>query len=153
MRTFSLLKGLPVLNEEQHRIGTICDLAISGEGIVTGLLMKRNAMFTKNCLIPLSDVLAYDKRSLTIRSTAQLKPFKQLMAYTFAHKQAIANKMIVDGDGERLGLLEDVYFSERAGRIVAYEISNGFFSDITEGKRMIHTAEPPSFKGDTIVIS
>ena len=40
-------------------------------------------------------------------------------------------------EGERLGILEDVYFMEEVGTIVGYELSDGFFSDIMEGKRVV----------------
>ena len=47
--------------------------------------------------------------------------------------------MMISKEGERLGLLEDVYFLEEVGTIVGYELSDGFFSDIMEGKRVIKT--------------
>lgn len=39
----------------------------------------------------------------------------------------------MSNEGKKLGLLEDVYFMEEVGTIVGYELTDGFFSDITEG--------------------
>ena len=44
---------------------------------------------------------------------------------------------MISEEGEPLGFLKDVYFQEEVGTIVGYEITDGFFSDITEGKQVI----------------
>ena len=49
----------------------------------------------------------------------------------------LLGRMMISEEGERLGFLEDVYFMEEVGTIIGYEISDGFFSDIMEGKRVI----------------
>ena len=56
-------------------------------------------------------------------------------------------------EGERLGFLEDVYFLEEVGTIIGYEISDGFFSDMMEGKRVIKAEQPPAIGKDAIIIN
>ena len=153
LRTLSTLKGLPIHEESGKLLGHICDLVLSEAGYVEGLLMKRKALFRKLRLIPLGGIASIDQDGVTVGDAARILAFNHDKYVTLQHQRAIANKMMINGHGENLGLLDDVYFSESKGTIVAYEISNGFFSDITEGKRMIHTPEPLSLAKDAIVIS
>lgn len=36
-----------------------------------------------------------------------------------------------------------VYFHEQLGKIVEYKVTDGFFSDITEGTQLIESEAPP----------
>jgi uncharacterized protein YrrD len=73
--------------------------------------------------------------------------------YTYSTYDDIHFKTVLTRDGERLGLLEDVYFSEQMGTIEAYELTDGFFADIAEGKKVVKASgEPLTIGKDTIVI-
>lgn len=43
----------------------------------------------------------------------------------------LKKKMMQSPDGENLGILEDVYFCSNSGTIVAYELSDGFFTELS----------------------
>jgi len=62
-------------------------------------------------------------------------------------------KPLLSSEGQKLGLLEDVYFTEEVGTIIGYEVTDGFFADITEGKKVIKTNEPLKIGEDVIVVS
>lgn len=62
-------------------------------------------------------------------------------------------KNTLSNDGEQLGLLDDVYFLEEVGTIVGYELTDGFFSDIAQGKRVIRTPNPPQIGKDAMIVS
>ena len=48
LRTFSLLKGIPVYEVKSgSKIGEVCDLDISDNGRVKGLLVKKGVFFKK----------------------------------------------------------------------------------------------------------
>ncbi|WWL78309.1 hypothetical protein V6B65_11210 [Bacillus altitudinis] len=48
--------------------------------------------------------------------------------------------MIRTPDGETLGVLEDVYFCMNSGTIVAYELSDGFFTELSGIRKQLHAA-------------
>ncbi|WML47425.1 PRC-barrel domain-containing protein [Neobacillus sp. PS3-34] len=54
--------------------------------------------------------------------------------------------------GNSVGLLKDVYFLEELGTIVGYEYTDGFFSELSEGKRVINSVEPPAIGKDAIIV-
>ena len=48
LRTYSLLKGKSIFEiKSGSKIGEVCDLAISDDGIVKGLLVKKGVIFKK----------------------------------------------------------------------------------------------------------
>jgi uncharacterized protein YrrD len=48
--------------------------------------------------------------------------------------------------------LEDVYFQEEVGTIIGYELSDGFFSDLVEGRRMIKKPNKLFIGKDALVV-
>ncbi len=154
MRTFSLLKGLPIIVQNSgSKIGEVADLNISTTGKVKGLLFKKGALFKRTYFIPVEKVLALGPDGVMIDEEDVSSIDEQSLEYTFESKQKLAGKAIMSREGEKLGYLEDVYFLEELGTIVGYECSDGFFSDITEGKRVVKTGEPPTIGKDTIIVT
>lgn len=154
LRTFSLLKGMPVFDMENGTsVGEVHDICISEEGSITGLLLRKGAFLKKNFLIPFASIASFGSGGVMIKTTSGLCPVKRLSGYTFENQHRICGKMLISREGEQLGLLEDVYFLEELGTIVGYELSDGFFSDITEGKKVVNSDEPPAFGKDAIIVN
>ncbi|MGM9928276.1 MAG: PRC-barrel domain-containing protein [Bacillus sp. (in: firmicutes)] len=152
MRTLAALKGLPVYDKQGNKQGHVIDLVLS-EGTVTGLLITRPTLFKRTCLLALQDVISIGPDGISAKPITNTPSLNHEQVFTLQHQRAIANQKIITDQGEELGILDDVYFNEQLGTIVAYEISNGFFSDITDGKQIVQTHEPPSLGQDAIVIS
>lgn len=138
--------------QKGRKIGEVYDLSISEKGIVIGLLLRKGAIFKKNYLIPIKDVASFGWDGIMIDDAPLLSMQNKQADYTVEGQQKLLGKPILSSEGEKLGLLEDVYFQEEVGTIVGYECSDGFFSDITEGKRVIKTDEPPTIGKDAIII-
>lgn len=154
LRTYSLLKGLPVYElKSGEKIGHVYDLNISSNGIVRGLLIKKGNLFRKTFTVQIENVSSFGLDGVMIEDKKVLEPINFPPDYTLEHKQCLTGKMIMSNEGDKLGLLEDVYFMEEVGTIVGYEITDGFFSDITEGKRVVKTVAPPAIGKDTIIVN
>lgn len=153
LRTFSLLKGLPVIElKSGTKIGEVHDLSITGDGMVRGLIVRKGTFLKKDLLLEVSDVSSFGWDGVMIETATTLEPFKHLNEYTFDSQNRLTGKMMMTREGERLGLLEDVYFKEELGTIVGYELSDGFFSDMLEGKRVVKTDVPPAIGKDAIIV-
>jgi uncharacterized protein YrrD len=74
-------------------------------------------------------------------------------SYTLEGGQRLLGMVMMTNEGEQLGLLEDVYFLEEMGTIIGYKCSDGFFSDIMDGKRVVKTDEPPAIGKDAIIVN
>ncbi|MFO1443034.1 PRC-barrel domain-containing protein [Bacillus sp. Bva_UNVM-123] len=154
MRTFSLLKGLPVIEiKSGAKLGEVSDLRITADGLVKGLLVKKGALLKKTFLIDIDDVSSFGWDGVMIEEQSFLKSEKNADDYTFESENSLVGKVMMTREGEKLGLLEDVYFQEEVGTIIGYELSDGFFSDILEGKRVIKTDMPPAIGKDTIIVN
>jgi uncharacterized protein YrrD len=153
LRTFSLLKGLPVYEMQKgKKIGEVCDLNISTDGLVKGLIIKKDGIFKKSQTIDIQDVSSFGWDGVMIENDQAIKALTQTPDYTLQHHQQLQGKIVMTTEGEKLGILEDVYFMEELGTIVGYEISDGFFSDITEGKQVVKTSESPAIGEDAIIV-
>lgn len=154
MRTFSLLKGLPVIElNSGSKIGEVYDICISGSGIVRSLVVRKGALLKKTFQLNVQDVSSFGWDGVMIEDQSILLPIKKSNEFTFEGRNGLTGKTIMTSEGERLGLLEDVYFQEEVGTIVGYELSDGFFSDMLEGKRVIKTELPPAIGKDTIIVN
>ncbi|WP_285765441.1 PRC-barrel domain-containing protein [Peribacillus sp. SI8-4] len=148
MRTFSLLKGMPVFTINGERIGTVHDLSISGSGQVTGLVIHQQALFKRAFHLLLTDIRSFGQDGIVI----ELKdsPMRKIPSNSIClTKDELLGRMLFSEMGEELGLLQDVYFREKMGTIIAYETTDGFFSEPT----VIESKQPPTFGKDTIIVS
>jgi uncharacterized protein YrrD len=154
LRTFSLLKGLPVYElAGGKKLGEVCDVSISSDGSVVGLLVKKGAFIKKTCQIKITEVASFGSDGVMVNNQSALKQLESEPEYTFEHNQSLAGKKLLSNEGEQLGLLEDVYFMEELGTIVGYELTDGFFSDIANGKRVIKSIGPPAIGKDAIIVT
>lgn len=148
LRTFSLLKGMPVFTISGERIGTVHDLSISESGQVIGLVIHQQALFKRAFHLQLTDITSYGQDGIVIKlkDSAAKKMPEDTLCFT---KDELLGRMLFSEMGEELGLLQDVYFKEKMGTIIAYETTDGFFSEST----VIQSKQPPTFGKDTIIVS
>jgi uncharacterized protein YrrD len=153
LRTFSLLKGQPVFETKSgQKIGEISDLCISSNGKVNGLLVKKGVFFKQSYFLDIQKVASFGLDGVMIEEDSQLEKLKDDPEYTLTHQHSLDGKMMLSKSGESLGLLKDVYFQEELGTIVGYEITDGFFSELTEGKQVIHSGKPIAIGKDAIIV-
>jgi uncharacterized protein YrrD len=154
LRTFALIKGLPVIDVKSGtKIGEVSDLSVTGDGSVKGLIVKQGNLFKKTFLLRVENVHSYGRDGVMIENQDVLEQDQIPPEFTFEHHERLSGKMMLSKDGDQLGLLQDVYFLEEVGTIVGYELTDGFFSDITDGKRVIKVVDPPAIGKDAIVVN
>lgn len=153
LRTFSLLKGMPVYDQQTgSKIGEVNDIWVTNDGKVKGLLVKKGAYFKQMLFLSMQNVASFGQNGIMIDSHWQMEKLKEDPEYTFNHHHSISGKMLVSKSGDSLGLLKDVYFLEELGTIVGYEITDGFFADLSEGKQVIKSDVPPTIGKDAIIV-
>jgi uncharacterized protein YrrD len=153
LRTYSLLKGMPIYNVRSgKKLGDVCDLSISENGKVTGLLIKKGVLLKQTYFLAIDKVTSFGWDGVMTEGSEQLEKLKSPPEYTISHQSPLYGKMMLSKSGDSLGLLKDVYFQEELGTIVGYEVTDGFFTDITEGKQVIETYLPPAIGKDAIIV-
>lgn len=145
---------MPVYDQNGELLGEVCDICIRDDGKVTDILLQTKGLIGKKYRIPIQNVASFGENSVMLESKNSLTAYRELeREYTMSHAHPLAKKNALSPDGKQLGLLDDVYFLEEVGTIVGYELTDGFFSDITQGKRVIRTPHPPRIGKDAIIMS
>lgn len=155
LRTFSKLKGLPVYCCHNATIlGHITNLCLSSKGFIFGLMMEGKGFFHRDKFIPIHSIYSIGENGVMVEQIETLLSIQDMKKqYTYNTYHDLENKAVLTKEGNKLGLLEDVYFSEKLGTIEAYELTDGFFADIAEGKKVVKASgEPFSISKDAIVI-
>ncbi|OIJ07686.1 hypothetical protein BKP35_18580 [Anaerobacillus arseniciselenatis] len=155
MRTFSVLQGLSVVSlKTGEEIGKVIDLLFR-ETNVEGLIVDKNGWLNRHLFVPLKEIHAVGHDAIVINDVERLTAYdkKQFPFHSLHHgSKHIAGKTLMSTEGEKLGLVEDVYFNENLGNIVGYEVTDGFIADIKEGKQVLKTSSPLIVGDELLVI-
>ncbi|MGG3888760.1 PRC-barrel domain-containing protein [Metabacillus fastidiosus] len=155
LRTFKTVKGLPIYDQKTAKlIGTVEDLCFSPKGFVIGLMMDGKGLFKRDRFIPIDVIQALGDDGVMIQSEEQLLTCQEMKScYEFETYDQLRFKAVFTETGDKIGLLDDVYFSPQMGRIEAYELTDGFFADLAEGKKVVKaTGQPLVISKDAIVM-
>ncbi|MFS0861672.1 PRC-barrel domain-containing protein [Fredinandcohnia sp. 179-A 10B2 NHS] len=156
MRTFTLLKDLPVYDEKAGKVlGKVSDICITSDGKVSALIMKGMGLFERDRLVPIECISSFGDDGVMVSNREQLQRLDneaEIPTYFLHSHHGLFRKPMLSSEGEKLGLLEDVYFTEELGTIIGYEVTDGFFADITEGKKVVKSTQPLTIGEDVIVV-
>jgi uncharacterized protein YrrD len=147
--------GLPVFDLGcGEQIGKVVDILFDVNWQVQGVALELGSWFQKDRYIPISDICAFGEDAVTVRelhhsSGQKTKDFYRL---TTGHNK-IKGLPVLTVNGHQLGMVEDVYFMEEVGTIIGYELSDGFISDIREGRRKLTRPAKTTFGKDAIIVS
>jgi len=138
-----------------EELGRVSDLCITSEGRVNALIMKGKGLFDRERVVPIQSISSIGDDGVMVSHKSQIERLDH-EAHTptyFLHTHhGLFRKPLLSSEGQKLGLLEDVYFTEELGTIIGYEVTDGFFADITEGKKVVKTEKPLTIGEDVIVV-
>jgi uncharacterized protein YrrD len=119
-------------------VGKIEDLLFDRSGQLQGFLLDKKYWFAKAPFLPISNTLIGED-IVTYKGQPELHAgdVSDEWVHLVKGDPHFKGIPVVTSKGKQLGLLEDVYFQEELGTIIGYELSDGFFSDLMEGRRMI----------------
>jgi uncharacterized protein YrrD len=154
LRTFSLLKEVPVYDKNVgKKLGTIKDLCLNTNGNIEGLVLDPKGWFSRQAVIPIHCISSFGYDGIMVNDEAELKKYFTDDEFLFTHPQkGIYGKPLLSAEGEKLGIVEDVYFNEELGTIVGYEVTEGFFADLKEGRKVVKTEKPLVFGKDVLFV-
>ncbi|QFT89986.1 PRC-barrel domain protein [Bacillus sp. THAF10] len=154
MRTFSRVKGMLIYDiASGNKIGRILDFCIEEPGQLKGLIMDGKGIFHRQKLLPFEYIQSFGEDGVMVDKHLLTPISKEKGQVYFHHYHGIKGKSFMTGEGQNLGLLEDVYFDEETGTIVGYEVTDGFFADFVEGKKIIRNPSDLIIGKDTVVVS
>lgn len=154
LRTFASLYGQTVFDlETGSELGKILDLDIDVEtSKVKGLVVDKKGWFNQDLLLPIEKVEQFGTDGILISSKDVLTPFQRKSTAFVEGKTRLKGKPLLTTEGEKLGLVEDVYFMEEMGKIVGYEVTEGLLAEIKEGKKVVKTSSPLIVGEDILIV-
>ncbi|KUO58765.1 MAG: hypothetical protein APF84_10145 [Gracilibacter sp. BRH_c7a] len=124
---------LPVLKlQTGEHLGWVKDILFDEKKcIVTGIILEKDSFLTPHTqIISRDDIVACAKDSLNVKEFTNEKVNGSL----WSHK--IGNKVYND-QGEQIGTVGDIFVDNTFKDITGYEISDGLFADLFDGRGAI----------------
>lgn len=147
--------GLPVLEIESGKeMGHVRDVLFDDQWVVRGVLLENKTWFTLGKYIPDAHIVAYGEDAVTISNSEAIAAVEhdQLYHGILTGNSRMKGVPVVTSNGNQLGLVEDVYFQAETGEIVGCELSEGFISDIKEGRYWLKRPDKITLGTDAIIV-
>lgn len=155
MRKMLEVLGLPVIDTSSgKKVGIVKDAYFTQAGELKGLAIESDGLFSKISYLDFSNIGAIGDDAVIIGSSQFLTTISSTSElYSFVSgKKSYKELPVITTNGNELGHIQDVYFMEDMGRIIGYEISDGFLSDITDGRRTIKHPQRMILGEDALII-
>lgn len=141
MRSARDLIGLPVLDiVTGKKLGSVKDFLVSPVWTIHGLVLDYRTWFGAARFVEWKSICSVGADAITVNSLKSVKKFKRLpgISYLVYGKEKLTGLPLISAEGIVMGRVEDVYFSPKMEEsIVGLELSDGFLTDLLEGRRKI----------------
>ncbi len=156
MRKARDLLGLPVVFVETgKRAGHAKDLLINDIWNVQGVILEVKHWFSPLRYIPWENIIACGTDAITIPNKNAIQSLEDMNPYfaLIGGKYRLKGLPVITVNGQELGLVEDVYLEPNVGKqIIGYELSEGFISDLKDGRKWLPTPQQATRGEDAIMV-
>lgn len=148
--------GLAVFDvEDGKQIGKVLDFLLDDDWRITGIQLEGKAMFTSTVKVVLwEDIVAYGEDAVMIRNQQAIRKWDaENIQLTFSTGNGKLKELpLLTEDGILIGHVTDVYFDQEMGNtITGIEVSDGFISDLMEGRKVLPFI-PGMTKGENAIM-
>ncbi len=138
-----------------HEYGHVIDL-LYDEGTAKGFVIDPKGWFVKHQFLPIKSIMSIGTAGVMIGNSHVLKPLslnekKAIPLKT--GKRRLHGTALLSAEGEKLGLLEDVYFMEELGTIIGYEVTEGLVADLVEGRKVVKSQGKLTVAGGRAILT
>lgn len=147
--------GLAVINVNTgHNLGRVQDLLFDDEGRLRGIQLESKGLWRSKRYIPIEKILSIGEDALTVGTDDLFSDLDSSSAFhsILNGNQKLKGKPVITTNGLELGHVEDVYFQEEVGRIIGYELTDGFLSDVVEGRKVMPVPAELTLGNDCLVV-
>lgn len=156
MRKARDLIGLTVLTvDDGKQAGQVKDILLDSTWNIQGIVLEARMWFSAIRYIRWSDLVAAGDDAVTIPNDSVIRELEedvQLHAL-LEGTRSIKGLPVVTAGGCQLGVVEDVYFDPNWGtQVVGYELSEGFLSDLKDGRKWLPMPATATKGADAIIV-
>jgi uncharacterized protein YrrD len=157
LRTFSTIEGLPVIEQSSGKeCGHVLDLLVNDQERIEGFVVDRKGWLNHHLFLPVEAVMSFGYDGVMVRSEEDLSRYNRNDHHSHTlklGKRRLQGLALLTTEGEKVGLVEDVYFEEEVGTIVGYEVTDGLVADLVEGRKVIKAKGPLIVGKDKAIVS
>lgn len=156
MRKAKDIIGMPVIEiAGGKQLGHVKDIAMDEEWRVTAVVVETKHWFSGPRIVCCDDIVSFGDDAVTVRDEACVEVIEASKDWRYLQSsdEKVKGKPVVTVNGSQLGVVEDVYFEENWGKkIVGYELTDGFISDLTDGRKWLPAPERITWGEDAIIV-
>jgi uncharacterized protein YrrD len=139
LKKYSHVLGLPVISASDGlKIGTLKDVVFSKENSVIAFVMEKGGSPVKGNVALLRDVLSLGNDALIIDNPDCLLNYRKFRkSYEMRKKVDLRGMKIYTRKGEDIGVVQDILFDYRTGKVEGVQVSDGLVQDILKGRSIL----------------
>ncbi len=140
MRKYSDVLGLPVISAKDGiMIGTLKDVVFcrNNKGVL-GFILEKVSHNIKGNVILLRDVLSLGNDALIIDDPDNLIEYRKLKKTPeMLERMQLRGFRIYTHSGEDIGIVQDIFFDYKTGKVEGVQVSDGLVQDLLVGRSIL----------------
>lgn len=136
------------------KLGAVGDVLFDSSQAFCGLLMEDGGWLRRRRYIPKETIRAIGRDAVVIGDEAQILPLDEKSKHWIgicSGPKKLKGLPVLLANGYELGVIENVYFMEELGTLVGYELSDGLFSDLMDGRKVLKSSHPLIWGQDVLI--
>lgn len=139
-----------------RRIGRVQDFHFDAHWDIVGIELESRTLFSSTILmVPWHEIMACGEDAVMIKNKQAIQKQNAVdIQYTLmSGDRKIRDLPLLTPDGNQLGRVVDVYFDHHLGNtIIGLEITDGFISDLIEGRKWLRVSDVLQIGQDAIMV-
>jgi len=148
--------GLPVIDAKTGKqVGKVYDLLIGDDWRIDGFILSPRSLFMPCRYMAWSDAASCGEDAVTTRQPKRIRNWKRVRGgITLVDgRRKVRGLPLMTTEGHILGVVEDVYLEKQMGNtVIGFELSEGFISDLIEGRKWLSMPETAIAGDDALVV-
>ena len=140
MHRYSEVLNLPVLCADTgKKAGVVKDIIFSlDDKEVKALLMEHKGLSLKKKIVFINELLSLGSDAAIVNSSSCVSDMdRSAYSKAFQDEGSLLGLKIFSKAGGELGVIKDVLFEYKTGKIESFEISDGLYQDVMKGRKLL----------------
>jgi len=140
LKKYSNVLGLPVISaKDGMRIGTLKDIAFCKDNKgIHGFILEKDNHALKGNVVLLHNVLSLGNDALIIESPDCLLEYRKFKKVCDIQEDIqLRGLKIYTHSGDHIGIVQDVLFDYKTGKVEGVQVSDGLVQDLLMGRKIL----------------
>ncbi|PYG87321.1 uncharacterized protein YrrD [Ruminiclostridium sufflavum DSM 19573] len=140
IKKYSNVLGLPVISAKDGvKIGTLKDVAFCRDNMgVAGFILEKDSHNLKGNVVLLEDVLSLGNDALIVDDADRLLKYRKFRKFPeMKERMQLQGFKIYTHSGNDIGIVQDILFDYRTGKVEGVQVSDGLVQDLMMGRNIL----------------